>query len=98
MARNPTSDTKLDSQRRPLLKLTGASVAVGSLGLKIGLAHADTSTSDAGDRHHRRRPGRIDRSLRPALGGQPVLRGPGGEGSGSSLGRTRTRLSAQAAE
>ncbi|MCP1603586.1 flavin monoamine oxidase family protein [Pseudomonas citronellolis] len=48
MARNPTSDTKLNTKRRQLLKFAGASVAVGSLGLKIGLAHADTSTGEAG--------------------------------------------------
>lgn len=49
MTKKPTYDTQLNSKRRQLLKLAGASVAVGSLGLKVGLAHANTPTGDAGD-------------------------------------------------
>lgn len=49
MTKKPTYDAQLNSKRRQLLKLAGASVAVGSLGLKVGLAHANTPTGDAGD-------------------------------------------------
>lgn len=49
MAKKPTYDTKLDSKRRQLLKLAGASVAVGGLGLKMGMAHASTTTGDSSD-------------------------------------------------
>lgn len=49
MAKKPTSDTCLDSRRRQLLKIAGATVAVGSLGLKVGLANASQGSSqDAG--------------------------------------------------
>lgn len=49
MTKKPTSDSGHDSRRRQLLKLAGATVAVGGFGLKVGLAHADTTTGDAGD-------------------------------------------------
>ncbi|POA65836.1 FAD-dependent oxidoreductase [Pseudomonas sp. GW531-T4] len=55
MNKKPTPDTPLDLRRRQLLKFAGASAAVGSLGLKAGLANAaegpgkTDSATDRGD-------------------------------------------------
>ncbi|NQD93174.1 NAD(P)-binding protein, partial [Pseudomonas sp. CrR25] len=40
MSKKPSVETGLDSRRRQLLKLAGATAAVGGLGLKVGLASA----------------------------------------------------------
>ena len=45
MSKKPSVETGLDARRRQLLKLAGATVAVGGLGLKVGLANA---SEDAG--------------------------------------------------
>lgn len=49
MVNKPPSDTKPDPTRRQLLKLAGASVAVGGLGLKVGLAHANSAVAGSSD-------------------------------------------------
>ncbi|MGH8447759.1 flavin monoamine oxidase family protein [Pseudomonas sp.] len=49
MSKKPTPDNSLDSGRRQLLKLAGATLAVGGLGLKIGQASAQQNFSQEDD-------------------------------------------------
>ncbi|HHW1564598.1 TPA: flavin monoamine oxidase family protein [Pseudomonas aeruginosa] len=49
MVSKPPSNFPQDPKRRQLLKLAGATAAVGGLGLKMGLAHAGSSADDARD-------------------------------------------------
>ncbi|MFU5112117.1 flavin monoamine oxidase family protein [Pseudomonas aeruginosa] len=47
MSKKPSVETGLDSRRRQLLKLAGATAAVGGLGLKVGLANAGEDSGQA---------------------------------------------------
>ncbi|MFC4863056.1 flavin monoamine oxidase family protein [Pseudomonas sp. MAHUQ-62] len=47
MANKPNSNSSLDLKRRQLLKLAGATAAIGGFGLTTGLAHASETSGDA---------------------------------------------------
>jgi monoamine oxidase len=47
MSKKPSVETGLDSRRRQLLKLAGATAAVGGLGLRVGLANAGEDSGQA---------------------------------------------------
>ena len=47
MSKKPSVETGLDSRRRQLLKLAGATAAMGGLGLKVGLASASEDDRQA---------------------------------------------------
>lgn len=49
MSKKPSVEPRLDSRRRQLLKLAGATAAVGGLGLKVGLANASEDAGQASD-------------------------------------------------